>query len=65
MCPAAKAWNAVPVFRFELNELVLLPCERNPFKPPAASKNLRQKGAQRGVRLILLERQMTCLPGSA
>lgn len=50
--------------RAKLNELVL-PCERNKFKPLVASKSLRQKGAQRGIRLVLLESLMTYLSGSA
>lgn len=46
--------------RAKLNELIL-PNERNHFKPPVASKSLRKKGAQRGVRLVLLESLMAHL----
>jgi site-specific DNA recombinase len=49
--------------RAKLNELIL-PNERNGFKPQVASKSLRQKGAQRGIRLVLLESLMMYLSGS-
>ncbi|HWB06079.1 MAG TPA: recombinase family protein [Verrucomicrobiales bacterium] len=49
--------------RAKLNELIL-PNERNNFSPPVASKSLRQKGAQRGIRLVLLESLMAHLSGS-
>lgn len=48
--------------RAKLNELIL-PNERNNFAPPVASKSLRQKGAQRGIRLVLLESLMAYLSG--
>jgi hypothetical protein len=48
--------------RAKLNELIL-PNERNGFSPPVASKSLRQKGAQRGIRLVLLESLMAYLSG--
>ncbi|CAN5392022.1 hypothetical protein BH23VER1_BH23VER1_07300 [soil metagenome] len=40
--------------RSKLNELIL-PNTRNGFKPPVASKSIRQPGRTRGVRLILWE----------
>lgn len=40
--------------RAKLNELIL-PNERNHFRPLVASKSLKKEGQQRGVRLILLE----------
>lgn len=46
--------------RAKMNELIL-PSERNNFRPPVASKSLRQPGQQRGVRLILLESLMSYL----
>lgn len=49
--------------RAKLNELIL-PNERNNFTPPVASKSLRQKGAQRGIRLVLLESLMNYLSGN-
>lgn len=49
--------------RAKLNELIL-PNERNNFSAPVASKSLRQKGAQRGIRLVLLESLMAYLSGS-
>jgi hypothetical protein len=50
--------------RSKLNELIL-PNKRNHFRPEVASKSLRQKGAQRGVRLVLLESLMAYLSGSS
>ena len=49
--------------RAKLNELIL-PNERNNYRPPVASKSLRQKGALRGIRLVLLESLKTYLSGS-
>ena len=49
--------------RAKLNELIL-PNERNHFNPPVASKSLRQKGALRGIRLVLLESLLAHLSGS-
>lgn len=49
--------------RAKMNELIL-PNERNHFKPPVASKSLRKKGSTRGVRLVLLESLMAYLSGS-
>jgi hypothetical protein len=49
--------------RAKLNELIL-PNERNGFRPLVASKSLRQKGAQRGIRLVLLESLKEYLSGS-
>jgi site-specific DNA recombinase len=48
--------------RAKLNELIL-PNGRNNFNPPVASRSLRQEGAQRGIRLVLLESLMTYLSG--
>jgi hypothetical protein len=48
--------------RAKLNELIL-PNARNNFAPPVASKSLRQKGAQRGIRLVLLESLLAHLSG--
>ena len=48
--------------RGKLNELIL-PNERNHFSPPVASKSLRKAGAQREVRLVLLESLMNYLAG--
>jgi hypothetical protein len=50
--------------RAKLNELIL-PNGRNNFNPPVASKSLRQEGAQRGIRLVLLESLMTYLSGKS
>jgi Recombinase len=50
--------------RAKLNELVL-PNERNHFNPPVASKSLRKAGAQKGVRLVLLESLMNYLSGKS
>jgi hypothetical protein len=50
--------------RAKLYELIL-PNDRNGFRPPVASQCLRKKGAQRGIRLILLESLMQYLSGSA
>ncbi len=50
--------------RAKLNELIL-PNERNGFDPPVASKSIRQKGAQRGIRLVLLESLMAYLSGKS
>lgn len=44
-CP----WSGLK--RTGLNELIL-PCEANEFNPPVKSFVLRQRGRQRGVRLI-------------
>ncbi len=46
--------------RAKMNELILANA-RNNFRPPVASKSLRQPGQQRGVRLILLESLMSYL----
>jgi hypothetical protein len=48
--------------RAKLNELIL-PNERNHRNPPVASKSLRKAGAQKGVRLVLLESLMAYLAG--
>jgi site-specific DNA recombinase len=48
--------------RAKLNELIL-PNERNHYDPPVASKSLRKAGAQKGVRLVLLESLMQYLAG--
>ena len=40
--------------RSKLNQLIL-PCEQNDWKPPVKSVCLRQRGAVKGTRLILLE----------
>ena len=48
--------------RSKLNELIL-PNERNHYCPPVASKSLRKAGAQKGVRLVLLESLMQYLAG--
>jgi site-specific DNA recombinase len=40
--------------RSKLNDLIL-PTERNNYRPPVESKSLRGRGAKRGIRLILLE----------
>ena len=67
---ARRRWLPSPRFlptrRFlrTLNELVL-PCARNNFNPPVASKFLRQKGALHGNRLVLLESLMAYLSGSS
>ncbi len=50
--------------RAKLNELIL-PNERNHFSPPVASRSLRQEGAQRGVRLVLLESLLVYLSGKS
>jgi site-specific DNA recombinase len=46
--------------RAKMNDLILANA-RNNFRPPVASKSLRQPGQQRGVRLILLESLMSYL----
>jgi hypothetical protein len=48
--------------RSKLNELIL-PNERNHFNPPVVSSSPRKPGAQKGVRLVLLESLMICLAG--
>ena len=48
--------------RAKLNELIL-PNERNHINPPVASKSLRKAGAQKGVRLVLLESLLQYLAG--
>ena len=50
--------------RAKLNELIL-PNERNHYNPPVASKSLRKAGAQKGVRLVLLESLLAYLSGRA
>ena len=40
--------------RSKLNQLIL-PCEQNEFKPPVKSVCLRQRGAIKGTRLIVLD----------
>ncbi len=50
--------------RAKLNELIL-PSERNNFRPPVASKSLRKAGQQKGVRLILLESLLAYLAEKA
>jgi hypothetical protein len=40
--------------RSKLNQLIL-PCEQNDFKPPVKSVCLRQRGAIKGTRLIVLD----------
>jgi hypothetical protein len=49
--------------RAKLNELIL-PNQRNNFRPPVASKSLRTLGQQKGVRLILLESLLAYLSGN-
>ena len=49
--------------RAKLNELVL-PNVRNNFTPRVASMSLRQEGAQRGIRLVLLDSLLAYLSGS-
>ncbi len=46
--------------RSKLNELIL-PCPANDFKPPVKSVCLRQKGAIKGVRLIVWKSLMDYL----
>lgn len=43
--------------RSKLNELIL-PSERNAFRPPVESKCLRKRGSERGIRLISLQSLM-------
>ena len=50
--------------RAKLNKRIL-PNERNHFNPPVASKSLRKAGAQKGVRLVLLESLMHYLSGKS
>jgi hypothetical protein len=45
-----------------MNELVL-PCPQNDHKPPVKSVVLRQKGAIKGVRLIVFKSLMDYLHG--
>lgn len=40
--------------RSSLNELVL-PTERNAYKPPVRSVSLRRRGSRRGIRLIVAQ----------
>ena len=40
--------------RGKLNQLVL-PCKENSFKPPVRSVSIRQRGHQRGVRLVFFD----------
>ena len=40
--------------RSKLNQLIL-PCEQNDWKPPVKSVCLRQRGAIKGTRLIVLD----------
>ena len=40
--------------RSKLNQLIL-PCSQNEFKPPVKSVCLRQRGATKGTRLIVLD----------
>jgi hypothetical protein len=50
-----KSGNLDPIFqlsRSKWNQLIL-PCEANGYRPPIRSVVLRQKGAVRGVRLIV------------
>jgi hypothetical protein len=52
-----KSGSRDPIFglsRSGWNNLIL-PCEANGFKPPIKSVSLRQRGAIRGVRLILAD----------
>ena len=46
--------------RAKLNELIL-PCKANNFRPPVKSFALRQRGATRGVRLIVYQSLMDYL----
>ena len=48
--------------RSKLNELVL-PCPQNDHKPPVKSVCLRQRGAIKGVRLIVFKSLMDYLHG--
>jgi hypothetical protein len=48
--------------RSKMNELVL-PCPQNDHKPPVKSVVLRQKGAIKGVRLIVFKSLMDYLHG--
>ena len=48
--------------RSKLNELVL-PCPQNDHKPPVKSVCLRQRGAVKGVRLIVFKSLMDYLHG--
>jgi hypothetical protein len=50
--------------RAKLNELILKN-KRNNNSPPVASKSLRQEGAQRGIRLVLLESLLAYLSGKS
>jgi len=50
--------------RSKLNELIL-PTAANKFKPPVKSICLRQRGAKRGIRLIVFDSLMTYLRGLA
>jgi hypothetical protein len=52
-----KAGELCPITglsRAKMNELIL-PTKRNNFRPPVASKSLKQPGQVRGVRLVVLE----------
>ncbi len=40
--------------RGKLNQLVL-PCKENGFNPPVRSVSIRQRGLQRGVRLVFFD----------
>jgi len=48
--------------RSKMNMLIL-PCPENDYKPPVASKVLRQRGNVRGVRLIVYDSLMSYLRG--
>jgi len=52
-----KAGTLDPIYqlsRSKWNQLIL-PCAANGFRPPIASISLRQRGAVRGVRMIVAE----------
>ena len=46
--------------RGKLNQLVL-PCKENGFNPPVRSVSIRQRGQQRGVRLVFFDSLMDYL----
>ena len=62
--PKGVTFADYEALRAKLNELIL-PNERNNFAPQVASTSLRQKGAQRGIRLVLLESLLSYLAGKS
>ena len=57
--PSAQCpWTGLS--RGKLNQLVLA-CKENGFKPPVRSVSIRQRGQQRGVRLVFFDSLMDYL----